>query len=222
MHTDRYQPSANRPASAGASLLVLATVAFGATLVGPRIVPDIFKTPPLVIEQYPVPTPPPEPVDPVRDQKPTPVRTTPKPHQPDSLVKLSSDAGAIDSTPDFTPVTIDPPADPGPSSSGVTIDPPRAPVLVGASVDPRYADSLQPPYPNSEIRNQTEGKLTARVLVGVDGRVKDIEITRSPSKGLADATRRHALAKWRFKPATRDGVPYESWMTMSLNFRLVD
>lgn len=222
MHANRYQPSANRPASAGASLLVLATVAFGATLVGPKIVPDIFRDPPLIIEQYPVPTPPPEPVEPIREQKPVQVRTTPQIHQPEQLVKMPSNAGVVGSTTDFTPVTVDPPADPGPPSTGVTIDPPRAPVMIGASVDPRYADSLQPPYPGSEIRNQTEGKLTARVLVGVDGRVKAIEISRSPSKGLTEATRRHALAKWRFKPATRDGVPYESWMTMTLNFRLVE
>lgn len=222
MHTNRYQPSAHRPASAGASLLVLATVAFGATLVGPKIVPDIFKPEPLIITNYPVPKPPPEPVEPVRDQRPVTVRTSPKPHQPEQLVKTPSDAGTIASTTDFSPITLDPPADPGPPSTGVTIDPPRAPVMVGASVDPRYADSLQPPYPGSEIRAQTEGKLTARVLVGVDGRVKAIEVTRSPSKGLTEATRRHALAKWRFKPATRDGVPYESWMTMTLNFRLVD
>ncbi len=223
MHTERYQPSASRPASAGASLLILAAVGFGATLIGPGVLPDIFEKPPLVIKHIPID---PDPVPPKPVPKSDPVVkqiTTPLPHQPDPIVKTESASDPIGSTTEYTPITSNPPADPGPLSSGPTVvDPPKPPVLVGATVDPRYADSLQPPYPGSEIRNQTQGKLTARVLVGVDGRVKAIEILKTPSKGLSEATRRHALARWRFKPATRDGVPYEDWMTMTLNFRLVD
>lgn len=223
MHTNRYQPSASRPASVGASLLVLAAVGFGATLVGPGVLPGpiiekILKTSHIPLDP-PKPTPPPPKPE---TQKVVERRTTPAPHQSDPLVTTRTKAGSFTSTPDFTPITSDPPADPGPASTGIVTDPPKPPVMIGATVDPRYADSLQPPYPSSEIRAQTEGKLTARVLVGVDGRVKAIEIIRTPSKGLSEATRRHALARWRFKPATRDGVPYEDWMTMTLNFRLVD
>ncbi len=222
MHTERYQPSASRPASAGASLLVLAAIGFGATLVGPTLLPILTDEPikiiAIPIEQPKVTPPPPKP----ETNKVVDKRTTPTVHQPEQLVKTTSEAGSFTSTTEYTPITNNPPADPGPPSGGVVADPPKPPVLIGATVDPRYSDSLQPPYPNSEIRAQTEGKLTARVLVGVDGRVKAIEILKTPSKGLSEATRRHALARWRFKPATRDGVPYEDWMTMTLNFRLVD
>lgn len=222
MHTERYQPSGSRPASAGASLLVLAAVGFGATLVGPTLAPQIFPKPPIVIRNIPIE---PDPIPPKPMPKSDPIvkqRTTPLPHQPDPIIKTESASEPIGSTTDFTPITSDPPANPGPPSTGVVADPPKPPVMIGATVDPRYSDALQPPYPASEIRAQTEGRLTARVLVGVDGRVKAIEILRTPSKGLSEATRRHALARWRFKPATRDGVPYEDWMTMTLNFRLVD
>ena len=224
MHTNRYQPSASRPASVGASLLVLAAVGFGATLVGPGILPGPLKEKILQTRNIPIPqpiptSPPPKPTT----EKVVEQRTTPIPHQPDQLVKTPTEAGPVTGTSSFPPVTSDPPGTFGPPSGGTTVaDPPKPPVMIGATVDPRYADSLQPPYPSSEIRAQTEGKLTARVLVGVDGRVKAIEILRTPSKGLSEATRRHALARWRFKPATRDGVPYEEWMTMTLNFRLVD
>jgi protein TonB len=223
MHTNRYQPSASRPASAGASLLVLAAVGFGATLVGPSVIP-ILTDPPIKIIDVPIDQPKPTPPPPKPEtNKVVERRTTPAPHQPDPLVETRTAAGNFTSTTEYTPVTSDPPADPGPlSGGGVVAEPPKPPVMIGATVDPRYADSLQPPYPSSEIRNQTEGKLTARVLVGVDGRVKAIEILRTPSKGLSEATRRHALSRWRFKPATRDGVPYEDWMTMTLSFKLVD
>lgn len=224
MHTERYQPSASRPASAGASLLVLATVGFGLTLVGPGVLPEKLIEKVLQTKHIPIDQPKPVPPPPRPDtEKVVERRTTPAPHQPEQLVTTPTSAGSFTSTDELTPITGDPPADPGPLSGGTTvIDPPKPPVMIGATVDPRYADSLQPPYPTSEIRAQTEGKLTARVLVGVDGRVKAIEILKTPSKGLAEATRRHALARWRFKPATRDGVPYEDWMTMTLSFRLVD
>ncbi|RSU21387.1 hypothetical protein CA223_08115 [Sphingomonas koreensis] len=49
-----------------------------------------------------------------------------------------------------------------------------------------------------------------------------MDIVKSPSAGLAEATRRQALARWRFKPATRDGVPVEGWKTMTLRFQIVE
>jgi protein TonB len=36
------------------------------------------------------------------------------------------------------------------------------------------------------------------------------------------ATRRQALAKWRFKPATLDGVAVESWKEMTVRFVMPD
>lgn len=223
MHTTRYQPSASRPASAGASLLILATIGFGATLVGPTLVP-MLKDPPIKVIPIEVdqPKPDPKPIEKVRDKREAVPTTQPLPNQPDPIVPIAGAGNPIRSTTGFDPIPMDPPGPVGPPSTGTVVDPPKPPVMTRATVDPRYADSLQPPYPGSEIRNQTEGKLTARVLVGVDGRVKAIEIMRSPSKGLSEATRRHALSKWRFKPATRDGVPYEDWMTMTLSFKLVD
>jgi protein TonB len=223
MHANRYQPSASRPASAGASLLVLAAVGFGATLVGPTIVPGLLPEPPIFVTNVPIDPPKPTPQPLPKKDAVVKQQTTPLPHQPTPIVKSNGAADPIGATSDFTESTMDPPGPVGPASGGTTVaDPPKPPVMIGATVDPRYADALQPPYPNSEIRAQTEGKLVARVLVGVDGRVKAIEILRTPSKGLSEATRRHALSRWRFKPATRDGIPYEDWMTMTLSFKLVD
>lgn len=223
MHANRYQPSASRPASAGASLLVLAAVGFGATMVGPTIVPGLLPEPPIFVTNVPIEQPRPTPQPLTKKDTVVKQQTTPLPYQPVPIVRTDGAADPIGSTPDFTETTMDPPGPVGPLSGGPTVvDPPKPPVMIGATVDPRYADSLQPPYPASEIRAQTEGRLTARVLVGTDGRVKAIEILKTPSKGLSEATRRHALSKWRFKPATRDGIPYEDWMTMTLSFKLVD
>lgn len=102
------------------------------------------------------------------------------------------------------------------------IPPPPDPVLTGARLNPRYAGDLQPEYPPGLIRQEIEGAVTVRVLVGVDGRVKQVELIRSDQADFFKATRDQALRKWRFLPATRDGVPVESWQEKTVRFQMPD
>ncbi len=114
---------------------------------------------------------------------------------------------------------------PGPiASSSPAAEPtvPPAPVLVDAQVDPRYAAALQPPYPAEERRAEHQGRVVVRVLIGVDGRVKQVERRSADSDAFYRETERQALGKWRFKPATRDGIPVEAWRTMAIRFVLQD
>ena len=117
------------------------------------------------------------------------------------------------------PVVIDlGPIDPGPPARPV--DPPPAPKLVFAELDPRYAGAFQPDYPASEQRREIEGVAKVRVLIGTDGRVKAVELVSTDSPGFFAETKRRALAKWRFTPATRGGVAEESWKTMTVRFEI--
>jgi protein TonB len=95
---------------------------------------------------------------------------------------------------------------------------PPIPVRRGAQIDPR--SELKPPYPPSEQRMGTEGSVTVRVLIGADGRVKAAEKVRATNDAFYQATLRHAMRNWRFKPATVDGRPIESSMVMTLHFKL--
>jgi protein TonB len=106
------------------------------------------------------------------------------------------------------------------TGTAVEEKPAPPPPLIGAVADPRYARDFQPDYPGSEIRGGREGTVSVRVLIGVDGRVKAVEQVSATSQAFFDATRRQALAKWRFKPATRGGVPQESWKVMNVRFEL--
>lgn len=106
--------------------------------------------------------------------------------------------------------------DPGPTE---VPDPPKPP-LVFAELDPRFAGVFQPDYPASEQRREIEGKAKVRVLIGTDGRVKAVELVSTDSPGFFEETKRRALAKWRFKPATRGGVPEESWKVMTVRFEI--
>jgi periplasmic protein TonB len=87
-------------------------------------------------------------------------------------------------------------------------------------IHPKYRDALQPEYPPGLIRQEIEGSVTLRVLVGTDGRVKAIEPLRFDDAELLKATQAHALRKWRFLPATRDGAPVESWREMTVRFEI--
>lgn len=111
-------------------------------------------------------------------------------------------------------------SDPGEGSGTVNAVPILKPVLVASRYDTRYNNDLQPPYPAEEIRAGRSGRVVVRVLVGVDGRIKAVERVSAASDAFFAATERQALAKWRFIPATKDGIPIEQWKTMSLRFVL--
>lgn len=102
------------------------------------------------------------------------------------------------------------------------LPPGTEPVFSPARPNPRYAGALQPGYPPGMIREEREGVVTVRVLVGTDGRVKALEPVRADAPAFLEATRKQALAKWRFLPATRDGAPVESWREMTVRFELPD
>ena len=87
-----------------------------------------------------------------------------------------------------------------PAPASVEPTPTPLPPLIGAAVDPRYAGDFQPAYPADERRASATGAWSVRVLIGIDGRVKQIEQVSATSDAFFEATRRQALAKWRFKP----------------------
>lgn len=120
---------------------------------------------------------------------------------------------------DSGPSTAEPgPVDPGPPVRAA--DPPTVPKLVLAQLDQRYADLFQPDYPARAQREGMEGVAVVRVLIGTDGRVKAVELVSTDDPAFFEATKRRALTKWRFKAATRGGVPEESWKEMRVRFEI--
>jgi protein TonB len=125
---------------------------------------------------------------------------------------------------------IDPPVIDNPFNDPVVpqtfnppVDPPKPtiePVRIEAQVDARFADRLQPPYPLSEQRAGNEGVVKVRVRIGADGRVVSVEKIAAASDAFFEATQRHALRQWRFKPATLGGSAVESVKVMTVRFQL--
>jgi protein TonB len=196
-------------------IVIAAHVAvLGAVILAP---PDFVRPPivfnPLKLDNVkdPVP-PPPEPPQPIQ-------RSSPRPTMPDPLVTTT--------TQPETTVTLFPPVDLRPQPTfdqPVSVDPPKiaTPVIVAPQYDQRYADQLQPSYPTAMARAEIEGSVTVRVLVGTDGRVKQVEVLAATDPSFAESTTAQALKRWRFKPSTKDGAPTEGWVTMRLRFVLTN
>lgn len=217
-----YQPRKPRAASLGAAFLINGAIIAGMIYSAPDLVKKVL---PGSMDTFNVPDiPPPPPVEPPKEQPKVEQKaaTQPLPTIPDPLVKTDSDV-KMAGTEVIPPALPDPikPVEPGPLTKPEPLVTPPPP-LVGASRDSRYAEDFQPEYPASELRLQRDGKVSVRVLVGANGRVKSVEQLSATSSAFFDATRRQALSKWRFKPATRGGVAEESWMTLSVTFRIQD
>ena len=94
------------------------------------------------------------------------------------------------------------------------------PVLTGAALDPRHP-LTQPEYPMAARRLDESGKVALAVLIGANGRVLDVKVAQSSGWPVLDeAAMAEARTHWRLRPATRNGVPVEQWLTLGVVFRL--
>jgi protein TonB len=201
------------PLSLGAAIAINGAVV-GALLLA---VPDFIPQTPKIFEPIWVnPDPPPPEMDPPPPQEPRadPQRPIEQITPTDTLLP-----------PDDTIFTL--PKPPEPVGTGIfegtgatTVTPPHEPVFVGPQINPRYRDQLQPAYPPGKIRSDEEGVVEVRVLIGADGRVKQVQKISATDEAFYRATEEQALRRWRFLPATRDGVAVESWQVKTVRFRL--
>lgn len=211
------------PASFGAAAIVNGTIL--ALLLG--MAADIIPVPgedPIVVTT--VPTKPPETTikpDPEKATKdPAEIKDSPLTIPPVEGPRINTENRARVETAEALP----PPLPPLGGTQGPEIAPlppppqPYVPVKTGSSIDPRYRSVFQPEYPPGMIRAEREGSVTVRVLIGTDGRVKAVEAVRADDEAFLKATREHALRKWRFKPATEDGIAVESWREMTVRFEM--
>jgi periplasmic protein TonB len=108
----------------------------------------------------------------------------------------------------------------GPTIPEEIITPPRPPVFIDAIRDRRYSSAFQPPYPASAEREGVEGTVRVRVRIGTNGRVIAVENLGATDERFFAATERQALRSWRFRAATRGGVPVETTLELTVTFRM--
>lgn len=76
-----------------------------------------------------------------------------------------------------------------------------------ADTGPVPVHSPPPVYPRRSLRQGESGEVLLEVLVGADGRPRQVDIARSSSHRALDHAAVSAVRRWRFQPAMRQGQP---------------
>jgi len=91
---------------------------------------------------------------------------------------------------------------------------------VGGGVSaPRPIYDPDPEYSEQARQAKYQGAVVLWVVVGPDGRPRDIRVQRSLGMGL-DEKAIEAVKQWRFEPAMKNGQPVPVQVNIEVNFRL--
>ncbi len=82
--------------------------------------------------------------------------------------------------------------------------------------EPVPVTTVKPAYPEFAREAQIQGKVILHVLVGKDGRVKNVKVKRSIT-GLDDEAVK-AVKQWVFKPALSNNKPVAVWVEVPVDF----
>jgi protein TonB len=84
---------------------------------------------------------------------------------------------------------------------------------------PRTRFQNAPQYPQSMKISGATGTVWVDFVVDENGRVHDVRVIKSTNSGFDDATLL-AVAKWRFEPGKRKGIPVKFRMAVPVVFNL--
>lgn len=138
-------------------------------------------------------------------------------HPPVVLPVPKPDVPQVDTTP--IPVPLPDPGAAVGALPGPSVTPVPEPVFAG----PRLAtpeSEIRPPYPQNKLRLGEEASLRLRLSIDERGRVVAVEPVGAADSDFLAAARRHLIAHWRYKPATKDGMPVASTTVITLRFQL--
>jgi TonB family protein len=77
----------------------------------------------------------------------------------------------------------------------------------------------EPEYSEEARKVKQQGMVVLSLIVDAQGQARNIHVARSLGMGL-DEKAIEAVKKWRFAPATKDGVPMATQVNVQVNFRL--
>lgn len=83
-----------------------------------------------------------------------------------------------------------------------------------------HGENPKPAYPFVARRRGQEGQVFLNVEVLPDGTAGRVAIARSSGFRSLDEAARHAVARWRFRPARQNGAPVAALVTVPVRFSL--
>jgi TonB family protein len=67
---------------------------------------------------------------------------------------------------------------------------------------------------------RVEGSVEAQALVGIDGSVEQVRIIGVSRKGMGfEKITEETIMKWRYKPATKNGIKVRMWVQIRVPFK---
>jgi TonB family protein len=88
----------------------------------------------------------------------------------------------------------------------------------GTLSGPEPLTKVDPKYPQSLIKERVDGEVVLYAIIRKDGTIDSIQVIRSLDPAL-DKNSVDALARWVFRPATRDGKPVDCEAVIHIPFR---
>ncbi|HXV77963.1 MAG TPA: TonB family protein [Candidatus Polarisedimenticolaceae bacterium] len=113
------------------------------------------------------------------------------------------DAGATSVRPNEAQ---EPPVGPGDAAPTDSTEPPpvtRTPAVV--------VERIEPQYPPKALRGIESTEIVLRVQIDESGRISRVLVDRGIPGSPIEAAAVSTVLRWKFKPATENGVPTESW-----------
>ena len=89
-------------------------------------------------------------------------------------------------------------------------------------VKPRPIYQQKPRYPDLARRAGIEGQAVVKALVDIDGSVMDAQILKSSGNQMLDESALAAARQWRFSPAKQRDKFVRVYVSIPINFRLVE
>ena len=89
-----------------------------------------------------------------------------------------------------------------------------------ASSEPVLIRAVQPRYPTQARRANQEGWVIVSYNIDTDGNVNGVKVLDAQPRHMFDREAVDAVERWKFKPATRNGVPVEANRQQRIVFKL--
>ncbi|MBD2838708.1 energy transducer TonB [Pseudomonas sp. JM0905a] len=89
------------------------------------------------------------------------------------------------------------------------------------SREPEFLTPPQPPiYPAQARRRNQQGLVLVEVRLDADGQLRELRLLRSSGVESLDRSAMDAVADWRFRPETQNGLPVPSRVHIPIEFAL--
>lgn len=213
---NRPQAAVRRPSPKALVLILGGHVAVLALVMSAKMdLPQRLIPTPTAVELIRDKTPPPPTV--AKSQQPRQQRSQLSEAQPE--VTVPTQISSVESTPKLPRIgdLLGPTIPQPPKIKPQPLPAAQAPTIARLLTPP---SELKPPYPESKLLTGEEAALTLRLTISEQGRVIAVDPVGRADGVFLDAARRYLMAHWRYKPATRDGQPVASSLTITLRFEL--